>query len=146
MSDKSYSNSDSNSNIDSDEEMLLADILPANSKDSYMSAYRHYQNWRDVHKLKGNSEENLLKYFNGQKEQYKPSTLLNIFSKLKSTLLQYENTNIEEYQQLKKLLKTTSSGYKSKAGRSLTHKEIETFIDTASDKTYLAAKVSRLKQ
>lgn len=120
---------------------VVQQILPPKSREKYLKVYDNFVNWRKEKLVTTFSESVLLSYFDELSKKLQPSTLWSIYSMLKATLQMKDNVNIQNYSKLTSLLKRLSSGHKSKKSKVLSANQVETFLNTAPDETYLATKV-----
>jgi nucleoid DNA-binding protein len=81
-------------------------------------------------------------YFKELSKKLKPSTIWSVWSILKSTLNTRDNVNINNFLNLKALVKNNSKGSKPKKSSVLKWDEILKFINNAPDYVHLASKVS----
>lgn len=119
---------------------IQKDLLPKKSRDIYDETYRKFVELKTANKAI--TSENCLKvYFKNLIENYKPSIIWSIHSKLKSTI-QNENISIDNYKELIALISQNSKGYQSKKPKIFTTEQINLFLETAPDQIYLAHKVN----
>ena len=119
-------------------------ILPTKSKGVYDKAYLTYKTWQKDRKLPQTTEKVLLAYFDSYLVgvmKYKPPTLWNNYSKLKTMLNAYENIDIQPFRKLQGFLKKMGQGYEAKKAKVFTQKQLETFFNTAPDEAWLDVKV-----
>lgn len=144
-SDDSLDEEDVVRNFDAEAQLIVnTDTLPKKSVDRYNLVYDSYKKWKLEHKtLLSNSEEsNLIVYFKDLTKKLKPSTIWSVWSILKTTLNLRDNVNMNNFLNLKALIKNNSKGYKPKKSLVLKWDEIIRFINNAPDYVHLASKVS----
>ena len=81
---------------------------------------------------------------NEKKSKVAPNTLWGISSMLKSTLLAYHNVNLGEYTSLTSFLKQNAVGYKPKKAKIFLKEDMDKFLLTAPDDSFLMKKVTFL--
>ncbi|XP_048511125.1 uncharacterized protein LOC125502027 [Athalia rosae] len=116
-------------------------LLPDKSKEVYESAYKAYTDWRTSKGANSSSESVLLAYFDQMSQQYKPTTIWSLYSKLKSTINIREKVDISSYKTLSAFLKKQSRGFRSKKSSVFTSEEVQSFLTRAPDDKYLATKI-----
>lgn len=123
--------------------IIRQDLLPKKSTDRYMLVYDNFKKWEveNQNLISKSKENNLIVYFKDLKSKLKPPTLWSIWLMLKKTLSTHDGLDINRFQNLKSFLKLNSKGYKPKNSEVFKWKEIETFLDRASDFEHLALKV-----
>lgn len=105
--------------------------------------YRSFMDWCSLRKFESYSEELLLNYFEDLSESYSPNSLWTYYAMLRHQMLENQNVNIEPYSKLRQYLKDLqTNGPQGKKSKYFTREELDTFIRTAPDSTYLATKVS----
>ncbi|XP_039307828.1 uncharacterized protein LOC120358251 [Solenopsis invicta] len=143
-SDESVDEEDVIRNFDAEARLIInTDTLPKKSVDRYNLVYDTYKKWQIEHKtlLSNSAENNLIVYFKELSKKLKPSTIWSVWSILKSTLNTRDNVNINNFLNLKALVKNNSKGYKPKKSSVLKWDEILKFINNAPDYVHLASKV-----
>src|SRR5436190_18544419 len=116
-SDESVDEEDVIRNFDAEARLIInTDTLPKKSVNRYNLVYDTYKNWQIKHKtlLSNSAENNLIVYFKELSKKLKPSTIWSVWSILKSTLNTRDNVNINNFLNLKALVKNNSKGYKPK--------------------------------
>lgn len=126
--------------LDDDEASTLS-LLPKKSAKKYAEAYNIFLEWKRKNNVTSFSEDALLEYFDEQSKRYNPSSMWTHYSMLRSTIEQRHNVNIYNYLKLKAFLKEKSMGYQVKKTNTFSARDINTFVNTAPDDTYLAIKV-----
>lgn len=116
--------------------------LPLLSMKRYNTTYDLFQKWNKVNGATPVTEDVLMKYFSELAEKSQPSTLWGIYSMLKATLRLKDEIDISSYSKLIEYLKEKRAGYKPVTTKMFTEKEIEKFINEASDVHWLDVKVS----
>ncbi|XP_051158528.1 uncharacterized protein LOC127279910 [Leptopilina boulardi] len=119
---------------------VVAGLLPTKSKAIYESAYNAYSEWKKSRNVNATSESTLLVYFDELSKKYKSTTLWSLHSKLKSTIKIKEKVDIDKYKALSAFMHSHSRGHINKQAYVLTTEELNTFLTTAPDIKYLAAK------
>lgn len=115
-------------------------LLPKESQVELLETLENFNKWRAENNIFDSTEETFLMYFRVLAEVNKPETLWNIYSMLKTIILQIENVNIEIYEKLGALLK--DYGAKKKRLGTFSIANIKDFIENADDRSYLGMKVS----
>lgn len=127
-------------------ENVISNLLPTKSSGRYWKEYELFIKWCNENTVSTFNEYVLLAYFENKSKNLKSSTLWSIFSMLKSTLNIKHNINIETYTKLIAFLKRTKDGYIPKKSKTLEIEDIEKFINTAPNDTYLMIKVDIFNQ
>lgn len=86
-------------------------------------------------------ENMLVVYFTELKKLFKPTTLWSTWSKLRTTISLRHQVNINNYEDLKTLLKRYAKGYVPTKAKTFTWKEVLTFLTTSEPKIYLVHQV-----
>lgn len=140
---------DEDENIASTPEEIFAaaqavteNLFPTKSRHLYDKAYKKFMAWRLEHQTSSFSENVLLAYFQSLIGKFKPSSLWVEYSKLKSTLNIYNQTDISKYPKLLAFLKRKCEGFKAKKSHTFSPDDLKKFIDEAPDQVYLLSKVS----
>lgn len=81
-------------------------------------------------------------YFVDLKNKLSPNTLWSVWSMMKKTLNTRDSRNINNFHNLKCLLKNNNKGYKPAKAYVLEWDQIMKFLKEAPDNIYLAVKVS----
>ena len=117
--------------------------LPKKSSERYLLVYNTYKNWQEENQksLSSSDESNLIVYFESLKTKLKPTTLWSIWSMLRKTLHAKNNININNFLNLKSIIKSNAKGYKPKKSLVLKWEQIVQFMNEAPDIIYLAMKV-----
>ncbi|XP_049886289.1 uncharacterized protein LOC126380733 [Pectinophora gossypiella] len=121
---------------------ITENLLPTKSSSLYNKAYNNFMAWKLDHKASSFSENVLLAYFQSLHNKFKPSSLWVEYSKLKSTINLYHQTDISKYAKLLAFLKRKSEGFKAKKAQTFSPNHLKTFIDEAPDNIYLLTKVA----
>ncbi|XP_061723705.1 uncharacterized protein LOC133529938 [Cydia pomonella] len=121
---------------------VTENLLPTKSRRQYDKSYEKFMAWRLEHQTTSFSENVLLAYFKNLDEQFKPSSLWVEYSKLKSMLNIYHQTDISKYAKLLALLKRKSEGFKAKKAKTFSPEELKKFIEEAPDQNHLFNKVA----
>lgn len=123
-------------------ERVKLQLLPKKSRNQYDIAYNRFLQWCKVKKVVNNYTENvMLAYFEEKAKIWASSTLWANYSMIKLCLNVNKNQDISKYHKLIAFLKRMSEGYQPKKSKILTKEQIDTFIDTAPDDSYLMIKV-----
>lgn len=120
------------------------DLLPEKSRRKYEIQYDIFVNWCRSNKIKKYTENALLVYFTEKAKSLQSSTLWSIYSMLKATLSVKHDIDISPFKKLIAFLKKTSVGYRAKKSRTLSREDINKFLVTAPNETYLMMKVSNI--
>lgn len=120
---------------------ITQNLLPTKSRSLYNKAYDNFIAWKLENKASSFSENVFLAYFQSLHGKFKPSSLWVEYSKLKSTINLYHQTDISKYAKLLAFLKRKSEGFKAKKAQTFLPDHLKTFIDEAPDQTYLLTKV-----
>ncbi|KAK4886540.1 hypothetical protein RN001_002811 [Aquatica leii] len=123
-------------------EEAVASILPTKSANRYNDEYKKFIKWCNDNTIIEYSEVVLLAYFKTKSETLKASTLWTTYSMLKSTLSIKHNINISKYSKLVAFLKRQNDLYQPKKSQIFTEKQIETFLQTASNEKFLLIKTA----
>ena len=128
---------------DEAKKIVQSETYPKKSSDRYLLVYNTYKKWQEENKncLSTLEENNLIVYFKGLKAKLKPPTLWSIWSMLKKTLSVNENININNFLNLKSLIKANSKGYKPRKAFVLRWEKIVKFMKEAPNDSFLAMKV-----
>ncbi|XP_044578608.1 uncharacterized protein LOC123261158 [Cotesia glomerata] len=123
--------------------IVQSETLPKKSADRYMQNYNAYKNWKEKNKnsLSTSEENNLIVYFKDLKKRLSPLTLWSVWSMLKKTLNTNDDIQINNFLNLKSMIKRNAKGHRPKKSFILTWEQIKKFIDEAPDSEYLAVKV-----
>ncbi|CAG5102678.1 Protein of unknown function [Cotesia congregata] len=123
--------------------IVQSETLPKKSADRYMQNYNAYKNWKEKNKnsLSTSEENNLIVYFKDLKKRLSPLTLWSAWSMLKKTLNTNDDIQINNFLNLKSMIKQNAKGHRPKKSFILTWEQIKKFIDEAPDSEYLAVKV-----
>ena len=120
-------------------------VLPKKSKVKYISAYEKFVQWRSEKGIAQNDmcEEVMLTYINklSEEDKLKPPTVFSRYSMLKSTLLAYENINIQPWDKVNSFMKEQAKGHCPKRAMIFTTNDITDFCMQAPDDTHLVEKV-----
>lgn len=128
--------------IRTDARNVMDNLLPAKSREKYMKAYGNFIEWRNARGAKNFSESVFLAYFQYLAKTKQPSTLWSTYSMLKSTVSSNNDVKLDTYSKLIAYLKRMSDGFKPKKSKVFSVKNVETFLNEAPDKVFLAVKVS----
>lgn len=120
---------------------VVQNLLPTKSREKYLKAYDNFILWKNRKGAKTFSENIFLAYFQELAKTKQPSTLWSIYSMLKSTVNTNKNIKIDSYSKLVSYLKRLSEGYKAKKSKVFSGQNVETFLNDAPDKEFLATKV-----
>lgn len=133
------------------EEILLAaenlkeDLLPEKSRKRYEKEYTLFCKWsKEKKNVNFEREEVFLAYFYELSKSYQPSTLWSRYSMLKTMLKLKKNVDIGMHFKLISFLKKKMVGFRPKKSKILTTSDMEKFIDSAPDDTYLLIKVATI--
>lgn len=137
MSDLSES-----SDIEESAALAVQCLLPVKSKEKYENAYRQFEDWCNVKRVKETTEEVLLAYFEQKSRVYRSSTLWSIYSMLRTTLSMRKKIDISRFTSLIAFIKRKSVGHQPKKSMALTKLEVEKFLKEANETTYLLMKVN----
>lgn len=125
-----------------DAQNVIQNLLPTKSREKYVRAYENFIIWKNAKGAKSFSENVLLSYFQELAKNKQPSTLWSTYSMLKSTINTNKDIKIETYTKLTAYLKRMSEGHKPKKSKVFSSQNVETFLNEAPDKDFLAIKVS----
>lgn len=117
-------------------------ILPTKSKEIYEKAYNDFITWCVSNKINDCSEKTLLEYFTVKSKILKASSMMTVYSMLKSTLQLYHKTDISKFSKLLTYLKIQSNSHTPKRTKILTKKQVLAFLTEAPDEKYLMVKVA----
>lgn len=121
------------------------DLLPSKSRQQYDIAYKKFTDWCKVNKIFGNLNENVfLAYFEEKSHIWKSPSLWSHFSMLKSSVSVHQNKDISKYFKVIAFLKRKSEGYRPKKSKVLSIKEVDLFLEKASNEKYLLIKVATI--
>lgn len=118
------------------------DTLPKKSADRYNLVYEAFKKWKMDNNATTTTESVLIVYFEDLKKKLSPNTLWSVWSMLKKTLNARDSININNFLNLKSLLKNNNKGYKPAKAYVLEWDHIMKFLKEAPDNIYLAVKVS----
>lgn len=134
-------------------------VVPVKSKQLYEKEYVNFCEWRKRKDVRGVDETIILAYIHERSKNAKSSSLWAYYSQLKKMLSVKENIDISRYvkltlfmnfelldnccrfHQVSAFLKQQSVGHRPKKSMVFTLKDMERFLDTASDDEYLLQKV-----
>ncbi|XP_057658845.1 uncharacterized protein LOC130895521 [Diorhabda carinulata] len=117
-------------------------ILPTRSKEIYQRAYNDFISWCISNNVNNCSEKTLLEYFAAKSKILKASSMVTVYSMLKSTLQLYHKTDISKFSKLLAYLKIKSNGHSPKRTKILTKNQVLAFLTEAPDEKYLMVKVA----
>ncbi|KAF7998425.1 hypothetical protein HCN44_009823 [Aphidius gifuensis] len=122
---------------------LSKNLLPEKSKELYIQKYNEFIAWMKSRKINSMSEDVLMVYFNHLvvDTNIAPSTAWTRWSMIKSTLQQYHNVDIRNYNKLKAFVKRYQKGYKPKKSEILMAEDMKNFCEKADDRQHLADKI-----
>ncbi|EEZ99610.1 hypothetical protein TcasGA2_TC002127 [Tribolium castaneum] len=131
-------------------------MVPAKSKQLYEKEYSNFCEWRKRKDAKGIDERIILAYISERSKNAKYLSLWAYYSQLKKMLSVKENIDISRFvriilfiisfelinnccrfHQVYAFLKQHSVGHRPKKSKVFSFKEMEKFLDTASDDEYL---------
>lgn len=98
--------------------------------------------WCTHNNIAACSEPVLVRYFEELSSTYSSSSLWVFYSSLRHMLQANHNANIEQYSELRGLLKRLSKENQGKRFKHFTKEEVSKFLDEAPDQLYLVTKVS----
>ena len=119
-------------------------LIPEKSRHMYEQAYRHYLEYcreRKITRGAHYAQENVFKYISALLEQYAPTTVRSRYSMLK-TLIQVHDDIELKLPRVEKLLEIKEKKFDKKKSKVFTRTEIQTFMDTAPDGSFLTTKVA----
>lgn len=116
-------------------------LLPGKSKKKYEKEFKIFNTWCESNNVLIATENVMLGYFELMSKTKKASTLWASYSMLRSCLILYKNIDISKYSKLTSFLKRKSRDYEPKKSKILEIDDINKFINTADDYTFLAIKV-----
>ncbi|KAF7987146.1 hypothetical protein HCN44_001336 [Aphidius gifuensis] len=122
---------------------LSKNLLPEKSKELYIQKYNEFIAWMKSRKINSMSEDVLMVYFNHLvvDTNIAPSTAWTRWSMIKSTLQQYHNVDIGNYNKLKAFVERYQKGYKPKKSEIFTAEDMKNFCEKADDRQHLADKM-----
>ncbi|CAG9759373.1 unnamed protein product [Ceutorhynchus assimilis] len=121
---------------------IVLDLLPRKSRAIYHKEYDAFIEWKHENGIFVVNEDVLLNYLHEKSQTFKPSTVWSKYSMLKAVLSVKENIHIDQFPRVIAFLKRNSVGYEPKKSKVLSREEIDQFLATASDETYLLTKVA----
>lgn len=123
-------------------------IIPKISKPMYDKTYKSFVNWRKERNCADNKiEDQLLAYFAEhlatpyEGKNRAPSSLWPLRSMLITCLNAYENVDISRIKSLTAFIKNACVGYQPKKSHALTIAQVDQFLTTADDHSFLHIKV-----
>lgn len=117
------------------------EMLPQCSKDLYVKVYEDYVKWRDEKGMCFTNESSVLAYMKVLSGKYKPSTMWQRCSILKTMIAKEEGVNIYSYGTLIGFMRQKSNGYEPKKSRVFSTEQMKLFLGSAPDQIYLLDKV-----
>lgn len=120
--------------------VINSEIIPSKSADRYNLVYDTFRNWQKENETNSFEENVLICYFKDLQKRVNPMTMWSVWSMLKKMLSIKHTVNINDYLNLKAILKNNSKGHRPKKSLTLTWEQITDFINNANDAIYLGAK------
>lgn len=130
------------SDIENTAKAVISSLLPEKSKQLYELAYKRFENWCNLKKVKTVSESALLAYFSEKAKVQRSSTLWSHYSMLRTTISIKQNVDISKYTNLLAFLKRQAEGYQAKKSKIFMKDDFNRFLKEA-DNSYLAIKVMK---
>ncbi|KAL0879211.1 hypothetical protein ABMA27_002994 [Loxostege sticticalis] len=121
---------------------VIQNLIPTKSREKYLKAYDNFIQWKNRKGAKTFSENVFLAYFQELAKTKQPSTLWSVYSMLKTTVNINKDIKIDSYSKLVAYLKRLSEGHKPKKSKVFSGQNVETFLNDAPDKEFLAIKVA----
>lgn len=119
-------------------------LLPSKSRLRYEKEYQNFCKWCTENNVTNLSENIILAYFKVMSETKKASSMWSNYSKLRTCLSLYKDTDISKYPKVLAFLKRSSDNYQPKKSKILEFEDIVKFINDANDDLFLALKVGFL--
>lgn len=129
--------------FEAEKRKIMSNQLPNRSRAEYEIAYGKFFKWANDNKVKSINESIMIVYFQDLKvkQNYQSSTLWSIWSKLRLMLCLRHSKDINNYSELKLLLRTYHKGHKAKQSKTFNWTQVIKFLEESNEHVYLGEQV-----